>query len=74
VVTGVKQQGVWNPQYFIKAYGSTPVKLENCETGEVKDSTVGEFFLTFSHPIRYPTYGRLRQIFSPFATVVCELD
>ena len=47
VVTGVKQQGVWNPQYFIKAYGSTPVKLENCETGEVKDSTVGEFFLTF---------------------------
>jgi len=26
---------------------------------------VGSFFLPFSHPIRYPTYGRLRQIFSP---------
>jgi hypothetical protein len=47
VVTDVKQQGGWNPEYFISRYRITPVIVEDCETGDSWKSTVGEFFENF---------------------------
>jgi hypothetical protein len=50
VVTHVKHQGFWDPNYFIERYGGVSVEVENCETGDIRDSTVAEFFRTFLTP------------------------
>jgi hypothetical protein len=70
VVTGIKQQGVWNPRYFIEAYGDDPVVLENCETGEVMDSTVADFFLTFLAPGSRSKIWKLKVISLSFCYLV----
>jgi hypothetical protein len=66
IVTGVKQQGVWDPQYFIKAYGHILVQLENCETGELMDSTVAQFFLTFLESGSRHSIWKLKVNFASF--------
>jgi hypothetical protein len=47
VVTDVKQQGEWGPEYFISRYRTTPVVVEDCETGRSWKSTVADFFDQF---------------------------
>ncbi|KIM89597.1 hypothetical protein PILCRDRAFT_60651, partial [Piloderma croceum F 1598] len=47
VVTDLKMQGNWGPEYFIEQYGTTEVTLEDCETEVVWPSKVVDFFQTF---------------------------
>ena len=47
VIRGVKKKGKWDPGYWIERYGHECVTLENCETGETKASTVGEYLSTY---------------------------
>jgi lysine-specific demethylase 3 len=74
VVTGIKQQGVWDPEYFIKVYGDTPVQLENCETGELEDSTVADFFQTFLASGSRSGIWKLKVTFSLSSTLLHEFN
>jgi hypothetical protein len=44
LVRGHQMQLEWTPATFIHLMGSKPCKVQNCRTGEIFDSTVGEFF------------------------------
>ena len=37
----------WTPEFFIKKYGSESCFIVECQTNEVKQVTVGEFFRNF---------------------------
>jgi hypothetical protein len=43
----VKKQGHWGPDYWILRYGDNAVTLEDCDTGEVRKSTVAEYLHTY---------------------------
>ncbi|KDQ06066.1 hypothetical protein BOTBODRAFT_75091, partial [Botryobasidium botryosum FD-172 SS1] len=49
VVTGLlpKFQIEWTPQYFIDHYGMQECQIVDCETNEISDKTVSEFFSMF---------------------------
>jgi hypothetical protein len=47
LIRGANIQGKWDPGYWISRYGDIEVMLENCQTGEIKPSTVGEFLCTY---------------------------
>ncbi|KDQ07139.1 hypothetical protein BOTBODRAFT_39064 [Botryobasidium botryosum FD-172 SS1] len=59
VVTGLlpKFQIEWNPQYFIDHHGTQKCQVVDCQTDEVLDQTVGEFFSMFG------VYGEDRAIY-----------
>jgi len=41
---GKKLQYPWNPEFFTRILGTAGCQIQNCKTGEVIDSTVGDFF------------------------------
>ena len=47
VVTDLKLQGQWGPDYFTDAFGGKTVTVVDCTTNEEHISTVGEFFHSF---------------------------
>lgn len=47
VVTGVPFQGSWSPEDIVQRYGHHSVTIEDCESGEVVQSTAGEYFSEF---------------------------
>ncbi|KAK4703289.1 hypothetical protein P7C70_g2928, partial [Phenoliferia sp. Uapishka_3] len=49
---GISERSVlcWSPAYFIKEFGDVPCKIASNFTGQVKSSTVGDFFKTFGVP------------------------
>jgi hypothetical protein len=47
VITEVKIQGEWGPDYFISRHGKQKVTLEDCETGKKVSSDVNSFFSQF---------------------------
>lgn len=47
VVTGIAFQGRWAPLDIVQRYGDHVVRIEDCESGEVTQSTAGEFFRNF---------------------------
>jgi hypothetical protein len=50
VVTDVHIQGTYEPAYFHERFGSKPMVLQHCETGQKKHSTVEKFFGTSGEP------------------------
>jgi hypothetical protein len=47
VITNVRMQGEWTPEYFIARYGGKDVTVVDCETEATFPSTVADFFLQF---------------------------
>jgi hypothetical protein len=47
VITDIAQQGTWGPDYFMERYGDTEVTIEDCETGELRKTTVRSYFQTY---------------------------
>jgi hypothetical protein len=74
VVTGVRQQGVWDPAYFITTYHDTPVTLENCETGELISSTVAKFFSSILAPDPEAGVWKLKVSSSSFPPVSKQIS
>jgi hypothetical protein len=60
VVTNVLLQGRWDPQHFIDHYGSYPVTIINCETGETDNVKVEEYFQRYLHPAEYTGVWKLK--------------
>lgn len=50
VVTGVAFQGSWTPTDIVQKYGDHTVFVEDCESGDVTESTAGDFFRQFGDP------------------------
>jgi hypothetical protein len=47
VITNVRMQGEWTPEYFIARYGSKDVTIVDCETEATLPGIVADFFLQF---------------------------
>jgi hypothetical protein len=47
VITDVKMQGMWDPEYFVQAYGTQMVTLIECETQKTMQRSVAYFFSRF---------------------------
>lgn len=47
VITDVKMQGKWDPEYFIQAYGTQMVTIVECETQKTMQRSVAYFFERF---------------------------
>jgi hypothetical protein len=47
VITDVKMQGKWDPEYFVQAYGTDMVTLVECETQKTMQCSVAYFFKRF---------------------------
>ncbi|KAJ7029090.1 Clavaminate synthase-like protein [Mycena alexandri] len=50
LVTGASQGftlGEWTPSYFMEHYGSQECQVVDCQSGEVENTTVRQFFRTF---------------------------
>jgi hypothetical protein len=47
VITNVRMQGEWTPEYFIARYGSKDVTIVDCETEGTISGIVADFFLQF---------------------------
>ena len=52
VITNVRMQGDWSPEYFIARYGSKDVTIVDCETEATLPGTVADFFLQFGQRVR----------------------
>jgi hypothetical protein len=63
VVTNVLLQGRWDPQHFIDHYGSHPVTIINCETGETDNVRVEEYFRCYLHPDEYTGIWKVKVLF-----------
>lgn len=62
VITDVKRRCKWDPQHFIDRYGKIDVTLEDCETGELLESTVAKYFQTFLSPDKRDRTWKLKVI------------
>lgn len=49
VVNGMKLWGTYDPKYSSNKYHGDPCKIHFIEQGSTKETTVNEFFSTFSH-------------------------
>jgi hypothetical protein len=50
VITHVKLQGSWDPEYFIDMFGDKNVTIQNCETGKTRVVLLEKFFRDFGKP------------------------
>jgi hypothetical protein len=63
----------WTPEFFTKIIGTTACKAQDCETGEIVPTTVGDFYGLFGEECDTRRVLRLK-VSSHFAISLCALD
>jgi hypothetical protein len=61
---GKKLQYPWNPEFFMRILGTADCQIQNCRTGKIVDSTVGDFFKLFGK-LDGDEVWRLKVIYNP---------
>ncbi|KAF7725526.1 hypothetical protein EC973_009556 [Apophysomyces ossiformis] len=48
---------LWTPEYFQRNYGNQFIEVTDCHTGDVEETTVGQFFNGFADHTKRPGYN-----------------